>query len=281
MDQETLLPGQRGLFDRPTYRPQVDVQFSFEKFDIRSARTSEEISQLEELRKFHLRSESSLRSPMGLYLDETDFRSDHLIILRKGTKKLIGAVKIITGLNEIPYESKRIFKLDDLSQYKGSKIELSQMAFTKDLGIKEIMPSLIKVTARYAELIQADIIFGSAAFHQIDTTDVAKLYRYLAHQKKLSKWFFALPENAYRIAALYQALRTLSPSASFSDEDARSLTPYKLHFFLERGASVCSEPAFDPLYNSFRFLIAMKTSTLKAHLLNESLSTKPEGTDSF
>lgn len=270
MDHETLLPGQRGLFDRPTYRPQVDVQFSFDKFDIRSARTTEEISQLETLRKSHLRAELNHRTPMGLYLDETDFRSDHLLILQKGTKKLIGAVKVITGLNEINYESKRIFKLDDLNQYKGSKIELSQMAFTKDLSIQEIMPSLIKVISRYAELIQADIIFGSAAFHQIDTTDVAKLYRYLAHQKKLSKWFFALPEVSYRIAALYQALRTLSPSASFSDAEAAALTPYKLRFFLERGASVCSEPAFDPIFNSFRFLIAMKTSTLKAHLLVES-----------
>lgn len=159
-------------------------------------------------------------------------------------------------------QTETLYKAQDFISLTGEKIEVTQFFKASDLLFSQIEKPLLKSISQFCEEFSVTQVACLAPLYGVDLSELATLYRLMALEKRISKKFFCLPQEAVRVPDLYNALRSLRPSASQSKSTILERQSDRVQALFSWGAQIGGEPAYDSDLKQNCFLLILDASEL-------------------
>lgn len=177
----------------------------------------------------------------GLDCDEIDLHCDHLGLFHEPSQRLVGTYRLVSSELHSRFYTQGRFELSDFFLLPGTKLELGRACVARDHRTGPALAVLWKGISRYASVIGARWLFGSASVRLTDPDAIARLYAGLDRAGALTRAFQISVLPARRIPEFHErVLRSLPPA----DLDAE--LPPLFASYLKAGARIAGEPAYDP-----------------------------------
>ncbi|NDC61068.1 MAG: GNAT family N-acetyltransferase [Betaproteobacteria bacterium] len=188
----------------------------------------------------------------GLDKDPFDDVCDHLLIKEKATQLVVGTYRVISPtaaclIGHAYCES--IFDLSPLALLKSKVVEIDRSCIDKRYRNGSTILLMWKRIYQYMLTHQYEYIMGCSS---VSLTDKGPAAAGLLH-KLVSQGHYSTEHQFHAKSPV--DLTGITPSKNVS-------VPAILKGYLSVGAKVCSEPGFDPLFNSADFLTILKLSDM-------------------
>ena len=232
-------------------------------FEVSIANSLQEIEAALRLRfeVFNLEMKEGLESSFeaGFDSDVYDTFCDHLIVIEKASKKVVGTYRLLRqskAEQHIGFYSENEFDLSLLKAHSGRLLELGRSCVAKEFRSIAVINLLWSGIARYIEREGMTHLFGCASLHSTDAQQIAPAYYYLIHNHLAPKEFRITPRIHCRIDFSKYSVSEQEEGAAFS-----SLPPL-MKGYLRLGAVICGEPAVDREFGTTDFLILVDTAKI-------------------
>lgn len=247
------------------FKPKIEINVEVGYFQIKSVSNIEELKQALELRfeVFHKEMMGKTAS-QGLDIDEFDFDCDHLIIIDKKENKIIGTYRLRSSLFTDNFYSEHEFMMKTIMERSGNKLELGRACIHKDYRRGIILSLLWKGIADYIAASNSDYLFGCATVMTEDPRQAALLTKYLEEEGHIHPGFRARPTLKYSIP-LFGLFKEefRQPLTEDQKKQARDLWPPLCRAYLNIGAMIGGDPAWDKDFGCIDFLIILRKEDLK------------------
>ncbi len=254
------------------HRFQSKIKMSIElgSYIIKTAETMEEL-----IESFRLRHEvfnqefRDLEGP-GLDFDKFDYYFDHLIIVHKESKRIIGTYRLnCSSFSNESYTALE-FNLDFLSSFKGPYLELGRACIQRDFRKGAVISLLWRGIAEYMKASDSQLLFGCSSIKINNARDAALVYKYLQEMGHISTKRMSSPTQGFLMTDLNAWLTYFSQGLNEAQKkEAEGLIPSLLKSYLKLGAQISSVPAFDEDFDCIDIL-----TTLQRENLVESLASR-------
>ncbi len=244
-------PQSEKLFERiHSYRGHLSVHYDTTDFLVKTAETPMELIEVLRLRhEVFLREWQGQEKFHGLDVEDFDFSSDHLMIIDKERGQVVGTYRLRASVFTDQFYSQSEFNLDQFLRWPVKILEMGRACTHADFRTGQTMDLLWKGLVRYIKVSQSQFLFGCSSVKTSDPVLVASL---MAHFKQMGQY-----SDMYRIRPL-----EFYRHPDFSMEAARELTreelkealPSLLRSYLQAGAKVYGEPAYDREFACFDLL---------------------------
>lgn len=187
-------------------------------------------------------------------IDRHDFQCDHLIIQERATGKMIGTYRILCSKFTQEFYSANEFDLTGFLSTPGIKLELGRACIDPDHRNGVVLNLLWRGVLQYAVQTNADYLFGCSS---VKTESYRSSQNINEALKRENKW-----DDQWKI--------TPKSEFQFSEADKHSTQldsieiPSLLKSYLNAGARVCGEPAYDRDFHCLDYLTVLKLDELKA-----------------
>lgn len=228
------------------------------------------VSRIEELRKtlrlrykvFFLEGMKKRKS-IGMDLEPFDFVADHLIVIDKASREIVGTYRLISSLFSSSFYSQAEFVLDEFLKEPGTKLELGRACIHPEHRNGAVIALLWKGLHEYMTLTESRFLFGCASIKTVNLNEIAAVYHYLIENQLVSDKYHIRPTPAYRVEGLDSGLQHgWQMSADPKDLEARNLVPSLLRSYFKAGAKVMGEPALDRDFECIDFLTILEKDLL-------------------
>ena len=203
------------------------------------------------------------RTATGLDMDPYDLRADHLMVEEVASGALLGTYRVLSSRHVRSFYSQSEFKMRDLLDLPGSKLELGRACVHPDHRNGVTLMLLWRGISEYLKASRADYLFGCSSIKFTDPERVNLVYRYLATRHALPGERRVRPRRKFRYPGLDRV-----PAFPALDEveldRARELVPSLLNAYLKAGARVCGQPALDRDFQCVDFLTLLDVRQLEA-----------------
>lgn len=231
-----------GYLPLKAFKPKVKIMIEREKFIIKTAENHDELAKALRLRyDVFYRELLEKRLLLGIDIDKFDFTSDHLLIIEKSTNKFIGTYRLISSLYTKKHYSATEFKLNNILNIPGTKLELGRACVHRDYRTGSTISMLWRGITEYAVKTETKYLFGCSSVMSTDKEEIAAVY------KKLSRYlvtedYLVEPKKKYKINKFQSIVDTITQEQM---DKAEVLVPNLVKSYLNLGACICGEPAFD------------------------------------
>jgi putative hemolysin len=203
----------------------------------------------------------------GIDVDQYDSLCDHLAIIEKKTGKLVGTYRLNCSLFSSQFYSANEFYLRHLLETPGIKIELGRACIHKDYRRGLVISLLWRGIAEYMNITKASWLFGCASFKVENPRQSALLFRYFQEEGRLDHSLLCPPTPSYSMNQLSFWLERIKlPLQADERIEAESLIPSLAKAYLNAGALIAGEPAYDPDFNCIDFLTILPQENLNKAL---------------
>jgi len=223
------------------YRHFISLSLETEDFILR---TIEHPSDL--LKVLQLRHEVFVKEWQGrkafhrLDVDEYDFQADHLVIIDKKSRAIVGTYRLICSRFTDDFYSATEFSFDDFRAIPGTKLELGRACVKAEYRNGPIIDLLWRGLAKYIQLSHSRYMFGCSSVKSTDPKLVSNLFAEFKAQDQWSPEFNVQPLDHYQFPEFDPAQgRRLTP------QERRDSVPTLLRTYFSAGARVYGEPALD------------------------------------
>ncbi len=202
-------------------------------------------------------------SSSGLDYDRFDAHFDHLIIISKETKQLIGTYRLsVITRPENSYTALE-FDLQKLFLLNGPFIELGRACIHKDFRRGAIISLLWRGIAEYMNITGANILYGCSSVKVTDPRKAALILKSFIDAGQASYLPFIMPTKKFLMTdfELWHGFYAKGLNEEQKNE-AETLIPSLLSSYLKMGTKVAAEPAFDKEFQCIDFLTIIKKSDL-------------------
>ncbi|MFA6455628.1 MAG: GNAT family N-acyltransferase [Bacteroidota bacterium] len=211
----------------------------------------------------------SSSSDVGFDSDVFDTFCDHLIVIEKSTRAVVGTYRLLItakAMKHIGFYSEGEFDLHSLKMLDGNSLELGRSCVAKAHRSSTVINLLWSGISRYVELFQVSRLFGCASLHTKDLQQVAMIAEYLRANHYSAEQF--------RIAPQPQCMLHLPAvnAETFAAFNAFHHLPPLLKGYLRLGAVVCGEPAYDKEFGTVDFFILVEKERITDRYRNHYLS---------
>ena len=190
---------------------------------------------------------------LGLDQDVFDPICDHLLIFESATQEIVGCYRIIppSAAQEIgSMYCDSLFDLTPLQAIRGKMVEMDRSCIAKNYRNGSIILLMWKLIFNYLKQHDYEYIIGCSSMSIEDGGHAAvALYQQLI--------------EAQHFSADYIIHANTPIDLDISPAKGKVSIPPILKGYLNVGAKVCSEPAFDPLFNTADFLTILKVCEMK------------------
>ncbi len=227
------------------------------KFIIKTASTSKELEEVLRLRyQVFLKEGLNQKRPIQLDLDPYDFVCDHLILIDKLNKKVVGTYRLISSLFSDRFYSQDEFHLDDFLEQPGIKLELGRACIDKSYRGGILIALLWRGVTEYMRITNTQYLFGCASVKTTNPLEIFQLTEYLRQEGHLSQDFSIAPTLKFQIPP--------RPLLSMGErlEAKRDVLPPLLMAYLKAGAKVYGEAAWDKDFRCYDLLTIMTRSQM-------------------
>ncbi len=253
------------------FKPKIEICAEVSSFQIKTVTTLEELKEALELRYdvFHKEMLGKTNS-YGLDVDEFDFDCDHLIIKDTSTNKIIGTYRVRSSEFTDKFYSQQEFMMNSILQLPGKKIELGRACIHQDYRRGIIISLLWKGIADYIVASKADYLFGCATVTTDDPRQAALLTKYFEEEGRIIPEFRAKPTLKYSMPLFsFFSQEFIAPLSPENKAAAKAILPPLCRAYLNIGAYICGEPAWDKEFQCIDFLTILHKDDL-----NKSISRR-------
>lgn len=255
------IPVKRTHFYRPrVFEQKVPLFFERSKYLVKTIQTESELREVLRFRYdiFHREFQGKLL-PFGMDWDSLDHSADHLVIIDKKIGKIVGTYRLIsTSFSKDTYSNKE-FDISELLSAPEIKLELSRACIHKNYRNGVVIGLLWRGICQYLTAVQADYLMGCSSVNTMDSQEIGKILKSLAHQRVGLDTFTVLPrEEFFRKNGLHLINRKKV-----------SALPALLQSYLNAGAKVSLHPAWDYDFHCVDFFTLLKVSDMPTQYLSK------------
>jgi putative hemolysin len=240
------------------------------RYDLVLARSQQEIAEAQRLR-FRVFSEelgAALNHAwQGRDRDPLDEVCDHLLVRDAATREVVGTYRLLTGEKARRcggFYSEGEFELGDLARLGPRLCELGRACVAAGHRSGSVILMLWQGVARYAKAHGCDHIFGCAS---VDLRDGG------LNAHRLAEHFAAQPVDSL-FAGARPRRRLAPPPPRQPTKLERPVLPPLLKGYLNAGARVCPEPAWDPQFGTADFLVFLPLAGLEPRYERHCVSSQ-------
>ncbi len=239
------------------FRPKIGLQIEKGNFIIKTVENARELENVLRLR-FDVFYQELLekKAVIPSDIDQFDFICDHLVIFDRDRNKYVGTYRLNLSTFSRKFYSSQEFDIDNILRLKDVKLELGRACVDREYRTGVIIALLWRGLAEYIRLSNTRYLFGCSSVKTVDTNEVALLYLYLMKHHRAPEEFIVVPRKNFRIPSFSEYLSGLKCSSEEMDQ-AKTLVPPLLSFYLKAGAFVCGEPALDKAFNCVDFFTVL------------------------
>lgn len=223
------------------------------RYDVRLARSEEEIHEAQKLRYEVLFKESGGRITREMLNtereeDEWDQVAYHVVVLdTKNNDHVVGTIRLVssTALAESqPFYTEHAFDLSGLRNRYGKLLELSRACVSSNGRGGAILMLLWKFTMQFIEQNEYDILFGCASFKGTDYREHTEILSYLYEKHLATKALMPKPKPAVKSVAIKEFSETPGKGKN------RGKVPTMLRGYLKIGAHISDHAIIDSVFNT-------------------------------
>lgn len=240
-------------FPLQDFKPKVQVYQSTEKFILKTAESPFELRQVLKLRHEVFYRELLDRShSTNLDFDEFDSICDHLIIIDRKSRRIVGTYRMICSLFSDRFYSQGEFELDKVLSLPGNKLELGRACIAAEYRTGTIINLLWKGVAEYIRKTDTQYLFGCASVHTVDAVVASRLLALLRAKGLAVDGLDVCPTEKYQCKLPRVA----------ADESLEKEIPGLIQSYISAGAKFYGEPALDVDFHCFDFFMMLKISEM-------------------
>jgi len=229
-----------------TYQAKFPFFYESEHYIVKTAHKLKELYAIFKLRQeAFLLHDQNCNIPFLIDIDEHDFHCDHVVIIDKKNQKVCGTYRMKTSLTADKFYSEGEFDLGTFKNEAGIKLELGRACIHPDYRTGGVIDHLWKGIALYARETNSRYLFGCSSVKLTDIKLIGELNHYLKSQNLLS--------TSYGIKPIGDFLMENLKDEEFTSE-SKKLIPGLLRSYLQAGAKIHGDPAFDVDFNCIDYL---------------------------
>jgi putative hemolysin len=243
----------KSKFPLQDFSPKVHVYQSTDKFILKTAESPFELRQVLKMRHDIFYRELQNRShATRLDFDEFDSLCDHLIIIDRKSRRIVGTYRVISSTYSDRFYSQGEFELAGVLSQPGNKLELGRACIHQEFRNGAIINLLWKGIAEYIVKTNTEYLFGCASVNTVDAVVAAQLLSYLRAKE------LAIDGLGVRPTERFQCKLPRVPV----DENVEKEIPGLIQSYILAGAKFFGEPALDVDFHCFDFFMMLKVSEM-------------------
>lgn len=263
------------------FRPKVTIYNDKGPFILKTVTTSEELIEALRLRYqvFH-REMIGVQKAKGIDVDEFDFICDHLIIKDKKSDRIVGTYRLNCSKFSGQYYSAQEFNLRRILEQPGTKLELGRACIEKDFRRGTVISMLWRGIAEYMQATDASVLFGCASVKTTSPRQAALAYQYFLAKGCFHEAYLAPPTSQFSMLNLDLWISSMNRELTTEEiSEAEGLIPTLCKSYLQAGAYLGGEPAYDEDFKCIDFLTILPRENLNRSLWKKyssaEVSTQP------
>lgn len=250
------------------FKPKIEVYSEVGPFLVKTVSSVEELKEALALRYqvFH-REMIGKTKETGIDVDAFDFHCDHLVIVEKKSKKIVGTYRLNCSEFSREFYSAREFNLSRILQQPGIKLELGRACIHKDYRRGVVISLLWRGIAEYMSTSQAQLLFGCASIKTENPRQAALLYKYFLEKGRIIPEYLAFPTRPYTMPKLDLWIQYFqNPLTEIEVKEVEDMLPPLCRAYLKIGAYIGGEPAWDAEFKCIDFLTILHREDLNRTL---------------
>jgi len=228
-------------FPLQDFKAKQQIYQSTSQFILKTAESPFELRQVLKLRHEIFYEELQHKHhETNLDFDEFDAICDHLIIIDRKTRRIVGTYRMISSTFSDRFYSQGEFDLDGVLKLPGNKLELGRACIHAEFRTGAIINLLWKGIAEYMRKTSTEYLFGCASVHTVDAVIASRLLALLREKELALDEFDVEPTEAYQCKLPRVA----------ADESMEKEIPALIQSYILAGAKFYGEPALDVDFHS-------------------------------
>ncbi len=202
----------------------------------------------------------------GLDVDPYDARCHHLLVVHNATEEVVGTYRLMTvesAAGESFYSDSEYYLGALPPAFSRLGVEAGRACVAAEHRNGRVIRLLFAGIARYLEWNQKRYLFGCCSLPTLDTAEVYALLARLQGERRLD------PEIL--LAARPHVARAMPPVAQIAHRVQSAEPPALMKSYLNMGARVISEPAFDGEFGVSDLMILLDLQQVPSRLLQSLL----------
>ena len=203
----------------------------------------------------------------GLDYDEYDSFCDHLIIIHKLTKKIVGTYRV--NLSQAPsrlYTNSEFEISDWVDKQTNCFIELGRACIQREHRRGLVISLLWRGIAEYMKMANADMLLGCSSVKVTDSRSAALVFKYFEINGHLSTEIFN-PRQKYQMKDFLFWMMVFAKGLNENQMvEAEEKIPSLLKSYIKAGAKVASYPALDLDFNCIDLITILKRTEMDQKL---------------
>ena len=182
LKQTTLLKW-NGLFN---FKQKIHLQIESGSYILKTADSFDELINSFRLRHEVFYNEFQSIEMDGIDFDKFDTHFDHLIIIHKETKNVIGTYRVNCMENSKLSYTETEFQLKNIFEMPGPHLELGRACIHKDHRRGSVLSLLWRGITEYMNESGATVLFGCSSLKVTETEKAALVYKYLVETNSVA-----------------------------------------------------------------------------------------------
>ncbi|MFZ3230592.1 MAG: GNAT family N-acyltransferase [Pseudobdellovibrio sp.] len=254
-------------FEMHKFNPKFYFEIEVGSYLLKTAQTIEELKSAFSLRH-QVFFDSTIDGRGRRYdIDQFDALCDHLIIVEKTTKKVVGTYRMNNSNTEKNFYSSTEFNLQKIIESNKKCVELGRACIDQNHRKGTVISLLWRGIYTYMKNLNADILFGCSSIKKINSRQAALVLRYFENNNMIDSVYKTNPLYTFKVPMLEEFMDHYKNELSEDQNaEAQTLIPALLRSYLKYGALVTGEPAWDNDMSCVDFLTVMRVENLSAQI---------------
>ena len=238
------------------YQPRLSLEMEVGKYLIRTARNGSELLGAITLRHTVFYQELlGMNLALGIDYDQYDAHFDHIILVEKATKRIIGTYRLnCSRFSSLCYSDSE-FDCSTLRHLPGNRLELGRACLAPEFRSGTHFILLWRGILKYAQLSRSRYLYGCASVRNTSENDLVHIYKQLHESYACHPKWHIRPRPSYAILDFARRVQDLP--YPIDGEDHLLHVPSLLWFYFKAGARLCGEPAIDRQFQCADFPIIL------------------------
>ena len=228
--------------------PLVPLYIDTPKYVLKTADALHELSEVLSLRAQIFSGEYGVELNESVFdVDPFDFKCDHLIILEKASGRIIGTYRLLCSLFTDRFYTQTEFRIDQFLANSEVKLELGRACIHKEHRKGAVLNLLWRGVTTYAKVTEATTLFGCSSVKTESFAEAKAVSEKLLSRGAVLADSEILPIGPFRIPE-YSEIRATHTEVPI---------PSLLTSYLNAGAKVAFEPAYDAAFHCMDYFTAL------------------------
>lgn len=233
------------------YKNKVSLCIDANSFTIKTVETQDEFEETLRLRHSVFYEELLKKSlDSGIDVDEFDYEADHIILVEKDSKKIVGTYRLL-GPNSKKFYSETEFDIGKIRTLE-HKLEIGRACVDKKFRTGSAILLLWKGVYNYALKQNVEYVFGCSSIKTLDFAKIARIYSHIKESGHATDEYETEPLPAFEIEEW----------SELEKADKKDIPPL-VNAYLKMGISICGKPAVDRAFKCVDLLTIIKMSQVK------------------